>query len=139
MIAIARCRVRVGGPSSGRGFWSVVAADEGAEVADPGLAGRAAFVGAEVGDGVVEVDAAADGGGVGEHVGGVAEQQVFAEPGRDLVAVDRGVVGQVDHRFQLMLQWSPSMVRSRPSSTGPTSSTRAMPVPALRASALRWT
>jgi hypothetical protein len=60
------------------------------------------LVGAEVGDGVVKVDAAADCGGVGEHVGGITELQLFAEPGRDFVAVDRGMSGgQIDHRFQV--------------------------------------
>jgi len=35
-----------------------------------------------------------------EHVGGVAELQLLAEPGGDFVAVDRGVSGgQVDHRL----------------------------------------
>ena len=41
--------------------------------------------------------------------------------------------------FMLMLQLSPSMACSRFSSTGPTSSTRATPVPVLRASSLRCT
>jgi len=37
-----------------------------------------------------------------EHVGGVAELQLLAEPGGDFVAVDRGVSGgQVDHRLQV--------------------------------------
>jgi len=65
----------------------------GSEVADAGLAGRATLVGVEVGDGVVKVEAAADRGGVGEHVGGVAELELFAESGRDFVAVDGGVSG----------------------------------------------
>ena len=67
----------------------------------PGLAGRPAVVWAEVGNGVVHVDRSAEGGGVGEHVGGVAQQQLFAEAGWDFVGVDGGVSGgQVDHRFQ---------------------------------------
>ena len=71
----------------------MVAAHMGAEVADAGLAGRSAAVRAEVGDGVIKVCAAADCGGVGEHVGGVAELQLLTEPGGDFVAVDRGVSG----------------------------------------------
>jgi hypothetical protein len=57
------------------------------------LAGRATLIGAEVGDGVVKVDAAGHRGGVGEHVGGIAQVELFAEPGRDFVAVDRSVAG----------------------------------------------
>jgi hypothetical protein len=63
------------------GLVPVVPAYVGAEVAEPGLAGRAAAVGAQVGNGVIEVDGSADGGGVGEHVGGVAQLQLFAEAG----------------------------------------------------------
>ena len=59
-----------------------------------GLAGRSAFVGAEVGDGVIKVDAAAYRGGVGEHIGGIAELQLLTQPGRDLIAIDRGVTGR---------------------------------------------
>ena len=84
---------------------------------------------------MVNVDAAAHCGGVGKHIGGVAELELFAQPGRDFVAVDRDVSGgQVDHRFQAdaaagrRAGW-----RADRSSTGPTSSTRAMP----RAGALR--
>ena len=118
----------------------VVAADVGAEVAEPGLAGRAAFVWAQVGDGVVEVDGAADGGGVGEHIGRVAQLQLFAEAGRDLVGIDWGVPGwQVDDRFQMDGAPPPSSIRSLPSKTGPTFSTRATPVPPVRASTLRCT
>jgi hypothetical protein len=65
----------------------VVPADVGAEVAEPGLAGRAAAVGAHVGNGVVEVDGSAD-GGVGEDIGGVAQLQLFAEAGGDFVGID---------------------------------------------------
>jgi hypothetical protein len=80
----------------------VVPADVGAEVAEPGLAGRAAAVGAQVGDGVVHVDGSVDGGGVGEDVGGVAQLQLFAEAGGDFVGIDWGVPGwQVDDRFQM--------------------------------------
>ena len=82
-------------------FQAVVVAGVGSEVADAGLAGRAALVGAEVGNGVVNVDQPAYCGGVGEDVGGVAEVELFAEPGRDFIAVDRGVAGgEVDHGFQ---------------------------------------
>jgi hypothetical protein len=49
---------------------------------------------------VVQVDAAVHGGGVGEHVGGVAELELFAEAGGDFVAVHRCVASwQVDHWF----------------------------------------
>jgi hypothetical protein len=74
-------------------FQPVVVAGVGSEVADAGLAGWSALVGAEVGNGVIKLDQPAHCGGVGEHVGGVAELELFAEPGRDLVAVDRGVAG----------------------------------------------
>ncbi len=70
-----------------------MAACERSEVTDPGLAGRPASVGAEVGDGVIKVDAAAHRGGVGEHVGGVAEVQLLAEPRRDFVTIHRGMSG----------------------------------------------
>jgi hypothetical protein len=64
------------------------------------LAGRPAFVGVQVGDGVVDIDRAADRGGVGEGIGWVAQQDLFAEAGRDFVGVHRCVAGgQVDHRF----------------------------------------
>jgi hypothetical protein len=72
----------------------VVVAGVGSEIRDPGLAGRSTLVGAEVGDGVIHIDQPAHRGGVGEHIGGVAELQLLAEPGRDLVAVDRGVAGR---------------------------------------------
>ena len=39
--------------------------------------------------------------GVGEHVGGVAQQDLFAQLGRDFVAVEGDVSGgEVDHRFE---------------------------------------
>jgi hypothetical protein len=72
---------------------SVVAAGVGSEVADAGLAGRPTPVGAEVGSGVVKIDATAHCGGVGEHVGGIAQLRLFAEPRRYFVAVDRGMPG----------------------------------------------
>ena len=80
MIAIARCRLRAGGPASGRAFLAMVTADVGAEVAEPGLAGRPTLVWAQVGNRVVHVDGSADRGGVGEYVGGIAQQQLFAQP-----------------------------------------------------------
>ena len=55
------------------GFDVVVVSDVGSEVADSGLAGWPAAVGTQVRDGVVGVDVAAYGGGVGEYVGGVAQ------------------------------------------------------------------
>ncbi len=101
MIATARCLVLAGVLASRHWFVVVVAADVGSEVADSGLAGRAALVGPEVGDGVVKVDAAAHRGGIVKHIGGVAELELFAKPGGDFVAVDRDVSGgQIDHRFQ---------------------------------------
>ena len=49
---------------------------------------------------MVDVGGAADRGGVGEDVGGVAQQDLFAEAGGDFVAVDRGVAGsEVDQWF----------------------------------------
>ena len=72
----------------------------GSEVPDPGLTGRPTLVGAQVGDGVIDIDRAADCGGVGEDIGGIAQQDLFAEAGGDFVCVDRGVAGsEVDHRF----------------------------------------
>jgi hypothetical protein len=44
------------------GFAPVVAADVGSEVADPGLAGRATLIGAQVADGVIHIHAAASAG-----------------------------------------------------------------------------
>ena len=140
MIARAKCQVRVGEPASARWFVVVVPTYVRSQVADPSLAGRPTLVRTEVGDGVIKIDAAAHRSGIGEHVGRVAKLELFAEPGRDLVAVHRGVSGgQIDHRLQTDLAGSPSSVRKRLSSTGPTPSTRATPVPAVRASSLRWT
>jgi hypothetical protein len=42
---------------------------------------------------VVNVDQPAYCGGVGEDVGGVAEVELFAEHGGDLIAVDWGMPG----------------------------------------------
>jgi len=53
------------------GFQPVGAPYMGSEVADSGLAGRSAAVGAQIGGGVIEVDAAADGGGLGNTSAGV--------------------------------------------------------------------
>ncbi len=91
--ATAKCLVLAGVLASPIGFVVVVAADVGSEVADSGLAGRPAAGGAEVGDGVIHVEAAAHRSGVGKHVGGVAELELFAEPGGDFVAVDREMPG----------------------------------------------
>ena len=72
----------------------------GSEVPDPGLAGRSTSVRTQVGDGVINIGGAADGGGGGKHVGGVAELELFAEPGGHFVAVHRCVASwQIDHRF----------------------------------------
>jgi hypothetical protein len=50
---------------------------------------------------VVDIDRAADRGGVGEDVGGIAQQDLFAEAGGDFVAVHRCVASwQIDHRFR---------------------------------------
>ena len=57
------------------------------------MAGRPAALWTQVGGGVVDVDGAGDGCGVGEHIGGVAEQDLLAEGGRDFVAIDGGVAG----------------------------------------------
>jgi hypothetical protein len=51
---------------------------------------------------VVDIDRAADRSGVWEDVGGIAQQDLFAEAGGDFVCVDRGVAGsEVDHWFHL--------------------------------------
>ena len=81
------------------GFDPVVEAGHRSEVVHPCLSGWAAVVGGSVGDGVVDVAAAAGVGRVGEHVDGVAQVDRFAEPVGDLVGVDRGLVGEVEHRF----------------------------------------
>ena len=102
MIAIARCRVRVVGPASGR-------ASSGCGGGGRGVRGCRAWFGraarrgpGQVGDGVVYVDGSADGGGVGEHISRVAELELFAEAGGDFIGVDWGVPGgQVDDRFQV--------------------------------------
>ena len=101
MIARARCRVRVGGPASRRGFCS----GGGGGCGVGGCRfwfGRAVRLGrVEVGDDVIKVSPAAHRGGVGEHISGISELELFAEPGGDLVAVDRSMPsGQIDHRFQ---------------------------------------
>ena len=80
----------------------MVAAGVGSEVADSGLAGRPAVVGVEVGDGVIQVDSAADGGGVGKHISGVAQLELFPQRCWDLVGIDGEVSGgQIDHRLQV--------------------------------------
>jgi hypothetical protein len=71
----------------------LVVAGVGSKVADPGLAERSTLARAEVGNRVINIDQPADGGGVGEDVGGVAELQLFAESGWYFVAVDWGVAG----------------------------------------------
>ena len=78
----------VEGPAA-EGFGAVVSAGEWSEVADPGLAGWTAVVGWLVGGGVVQVAGAAGGGGVGEAVDRGDQVDGFADPGRDLVAIDR--------------------------------------------------
>ena len=73
MIATARCRVRAAEPASPQTFCSCGGGVRGSEVADPGLPGRPALIGAEISDGVINIDAAAHRGGVGKHIGGIAE------------------------------------------------------------------
>ena len=75
------------------GFVPVMAPYVRSEVADPGLAGWPTLVGAEVGNRVIKIDPAAHCGGIREHVGGIAELQLFAEPRGDFVAVDGGMSG----------------------------------------------
>ena len=117
-----------------------MAAQEGSEVADPGLARRPAPVRAEVWNGVIDIDGTAHSGGVWEYISRVTQQELFTQSCRDFVAIDRDVTGrQIDHRFTLIVQRSPSSICSRLSSTGPTFSTRAIPLPAVTASALRCT
>jgi hypothetical protein len=82
------------------GFDPVVVAGVGSEVPDPGLTGRPTFVGTQVGDGVIDIDRAAHRRGVGEYIGGIAQQDLFAEAGGDFVCVDRCMAGsEVDRRF----------------------------------------
>ena len=69
------------------------------------------MVGVPVGDAVVEVGAAAASGGIGKHVDGLAEPEVFGDPGRDLVAVHRGrCVVQIDDRLQQHLAAVPEQL-----------------------------
>jgi hypothetical protein len=83
------------------GLASVVAADVGSEVADPGLAGRPTCIGTEVEDGVIHIHPAAHRGGIRKHISRAAELQLLPQPGRDLITVHRGVAGrQIDHRLQ---------------------------------------
>src|SRR5512132_2144822 len=73
----------------------------GSEVPTPGLARWPAAVRAQIRDGVVDVDAAAHCGGIGKHISGVAQQDLFAQLRRYFVAVEGDVSGgKVDHRFQ---------------------------------------
>ena len=74
-------------------FTIVMAPYVGSEVADSGLARWPAAVRAQIRDGVVDVGAAAHSGGVGKHISGVAQQDLFAQLRRDFVAVDRDVSG----------------------------------------------
>jgi hypothetical protein len=76
------------------GLVAVVAADVGSEVADLGLAGRPALIETPIGDGVIQVQAAAHRSGVGEHISRVAQLQLFAKPGRDLITIDGNVSGR---------------------------------------------
>ena len=72
----------------------------GSEVPDPGLARRPTLFGIQIRDGVVDIDRAAYRGGVGEDIGWIAQQDLFAEAGRDLVGIDRYMAGgEVDDRF----------------------------------------
>ena len=75
------------------GFLIVMPAYARSEVADSGLAGRPTLRNTRIGDGVIHVDGTAHDIGVGEDVGGVAQQELFAQAGWDLVAVDRDVSG----------------------------------------------
>src|SRR4029450_7457695 len=80
----------------------MVAPDIRSEVADPCLSRWTTPVGALVRDGVINIDAAADCGGIGEYIRWIAKLELFAETGRNLVAVDRAVSGgEVDHRSQV--------------------------------------
>ena len=79
-----------------------MAAHEGAEVADPGLARRPAPVRAEVGNGVIDIDGTAHSGGVWEYISRVTQQELFTQSCRDFVAIDWDVTGrQIDHRFHV--------------------------------------
>jgi hypothetical protein len=75
------------------GLDPVAVAGEGAEVAGAGLAGWSALL---VGGDVVAVDAAGEGGGVGEVLAGGGEQHPFPDGLGDLVGVHGDPVGQVE-------------------------------------------
>ena len=87
---------------SAMGLPVMVAPHVRSEVADPGLAGWPAAVRAEIGDRVIRIDAATDRGCVGKHIGGIAQQELFAKTGRNLVTIDRDVSSrQVNDWFQV--------------------------------------
>src|SRR4029453_18348169 len=83
------------------GFVAMVTADVGSEVADPGLAGRPTLIRTEIRNRVILIHAAAHPGGIGEYISWVAQLQLFAAPGRDLITIHGGVSGgQIDHRLR---------------------------------------
>jgi hypothetical protein len=56
----------------------------------------------EVGDGVIDIDAPADSGGVGEHIGWVAQQNLLSQAGEDFVAVNWEMPGgRINHGPQI--------------------------------------
>ena len=122
------------------GCHPVVVAGQRSELSDPGLARRPALVGVEVGDGVVQIHPTGAAGGVGEHIDRLPQPQMLPDDVGDFVGVDRRWhIVQVDDRLQQDLGRSPTRSRSRVSSTGPMSSTRAIPRPADSAASERCT
>ena len=76
-------RFRLANLPAAVGFVVVVPAYVGSQVADPGLARRPASIGAEIRNGVINIDVAADPGGIRKYVGGITQLELLAEPGRD--------------------------------------------------------
>ncbi len=86
------CLARVVGPVAGEGLGAVSGAAQRLTVVLSGLLLLAEPVALDV----VEVEAAADGVGVGEAVGGAAKVDAFREGAGVLVGVDGDLVGEVD-------------------------------------------
>ena len=72
VIAIARCGFGLPNLPATMGPESVIPPDVGSEVVDSGLAGRATPIQTQIGNRMVNIDAATDPGGVWEHIGRVA-------------------------------------------------------------------
>ena len=85
------------------GCCSVAGAGHRAEVAEPGLTGRAAVVHRHIPFGVVNVDVWAEAGPEGEHVGDLAGFDCGPELRRYLIAVDWCYLGGIEHRLDAYL------------------------------------